>query len=113
ISACRVEPAVFGKLSDGTEVRIFTLRNPSGAFAKVTEYGATLTELWMPDRDGKLGDVVLGFESLDQYLQGPPFFGSTVGRVANRIAHGKFRLDGQEYSLATNRPPHHLHGGFK
>ena len=108
-----VEQKIFGKLPDGAEVRIYTLRNRQGAFAKVTEYGATLTELWMPDRNGKLGDVVLGFDSLDQYLNGPPFFGSTVGRVANRIACGKFTLDGKEYTLATNRPPNHLHGGFK
>jgi len=108
-----IEQRIFGRLADGTEVKIYTLRNNQGAFAKVADYGAMLTELWMPDRDGELGDVVLGFDSLEQYLNGPPFFGSTVGRVANRIANGKFTLDGKEYVLATNRPPNHLHGGFK
>lgn len=108
-----IEQKIFGRLADGTEVRIYTLKNSQGAFARVTEYGATLTELWVPDRDGKLGNVVLGFDSLEQYLNGPAFFGSTVGRVANRIARGKFVLEGKEYVLATNRPPNHLHGGFK
>jgi aldose 1-epimerase len=109
----RLEQNIFGKSPDGTEIKIYTLTNRKGMVAKVTEYGAMLTELWVPDRGGKLADVVLGFDSLEQYLKGPPFFGSTVGRVANRIAQGKFTLDGKEYVLATNRPPNHLHGGFK
>jgi aldose 1-epimerase len=108
-----IEHKVFGKLSDGTEVRIYTLTNGKGMVAKVAEYGAMLTELWVPDSDGKLADVVLGFENLEQYLNGPSYFGATVGRVANRIADGKFTLDGKEYVLGTNRPPNHLHGGFK
>jgi aldose 1-epimerase len=81
--------------------------------AKVTEYGAALTELWVPDCDGKTANVVLGFDNLDQYVSAAFYFGATVGRVANRIANGKFTLDGKEYILATNRPPNHLHGGFK
>jgi aldose 1-epimerase len=109
----RLERKIFGKSPDGMEVKIYALTNGKGMVVKVTEYGAMLTELWVPDRDRKLADVVLGFDSLEQYLNGPPFFGSTVGRVANRIAHGKFALDGKEYVLATNRPPNHLHGGFK
>jgi aldose 1-epimerase len=107
-----IEQRVFGTTKDGTPVRIYTLTNAKGMVAKVTEYGAMLTELWAPDRDGKPADVVLGFDSLEQYLNGPQFFGSTVGRVANRIANGRFTLDGREYVLATNRPPNHLHGGF-
>jgi aldose 1-epimerase len=109
----RFEQRIFGTATDGTPVRIYTLTNSKGMVAKVTEYGAMLTELWVPDRDGKLADVVLGFDSLEQYLNGPSFFGSTVGRVANRIAKGRFTLNGKEYVLATNRPPNHLHGGFK
>jgi aldose 1-epimerase len=108
----KIEQRIFGTTKDGTPVRIYSLTNSKGMTAKVTEYGAMLTELWVPDQNGKLADVVLGFDTLEQYLNGPPFFGSTVGRVANRIAKGRFTLDGKEYVLATNRPPNHLHGGF-
>jgi aldose 1-epimerase len=108
-----VMKAAFGKLSDGTAVDIYTLTNANGAMAKITTYGATLTELHVPDRNGRLGDVVLGFTNLDQYEKGHPYFGSTVGRVANRIAKGKFTLEGKEYTLATNNGPNHLHGGLK
>jgi aldose 1-epimerase len=103
----------FGKLPDGTVVQEFTLTNTSGAKAKIITYGATLTELHVPDKDGKLGDVVLGFDDLKGYLGNDPYFGSTVGRVANRIAKGKFTLDGKEYTLATNNGPNALHGGKK
>jgi len=106
-----VEKSNFGTLDDGTVIEAFTLRNAKGAMAKVIPYGATLTELWMPDRNGKLGDVVLGFDSLKGYLGSHPYFGSTVGRYANRIAKGKFTLDGQEYTLAINNGPNSLHGG--
>src|SRR5262249_54608538 len=98
-------------MADGTEVLIYTLSNKHGLVAKVTEYGALLTELWVPDRTGKPGDIVLSFDNLDRYVQGHPFFGATAGRVANRIAKGKFTLDGKEYTLATNNAPNHLHGG--
>jgi aldose 1-epimerase len=108
-----VQSWVFGTMPDGTEVRLHTLSNRRGMTAKVTEYGATLVELWIPDRAGNLTNVVLGFDRLDQYLSGPPFVGSTLGRVANRIARGRFKLDGREYTLATNRPPNHLHGGVQ
>jgi aldose 1-epimerase len=90
---------------------VYTLTNAKGMKAKIMTYGATLTELWVPDRIGKLGDVVTGFESLEGYLKGHPYFGSTVGRVANRIAKGKFTLGGKQYTLATNNGPNHLHGG--
>jgi aldose 1-epimerase len=108
-----VEQRVFGRMPDGTEVKIYTLKNSRGIMARVTEYGATLTELWVPDRDGTLANVVLGFDSLDQYLNGPPYLGSTLGRVANRIANGRFTLEGKEYTLAVNRAPNHLHGGLR
>jgi aldose 1-epimerase len=94
-------------------VDLYTLTNSSGAVAKVMTYGAILAELDVPDRDGKLGDVVLGFDNLKDYLAGHPYFGATVGRVANRIAKGKFTLDGKEYKLAVNNGPNSLHGGVK
>jgi aldose 1-epimerase len=103
--------APFGTTRDGTAVEIYTLTNPNGLVARVMTYGATLTELHVPDRQGKLADVVLGFDSLDGYLAGHPYFGTTTGRFANRIARGTFTLDGQEYRLAVNNAPNHLHGG--
>ena len=81
--------------------------------AKVMTYGAILTELHVPDRNGKLADVVLGFDNLASYLAGHPYFGATTGRVANRIAKGQFTLDGKEYKLAVNNGPNSLHGGLK
>jgi aldose 1-epimerase len=107
------EQRVFGTTKDGVEVKIYTLTNTKGMVAKVTDYGATLTELRVPDRNGKFADIVLGFDDLDQYLNAPYFFGATLGRVANRIANGRFTLEGREYLLATNRPPNHLHGGVR
>jgi aldose 1-epimerase len=100
-------------MPDGTDVKIYTLTNTNGMVAKVMEYGATLTELRVPDRSGQFTNVVLGFDRLDLYLTNPYYLGATLGRVANRIAKGRFTLDGKEYVLATNRPPHHLHGGIK
>lgn len=108
-----VETSSFGSLNDGTTVEMFTLRNAKGATAKVITYGATLTELWVPDRSGRVGDVVLGFGQLQGYVGNHPWFGATVGRVANRIAKGKFTLDGKEYSLEINNPPNNLHSGSK
>lgn len=103
----------FGKLADGTPVKLFTLSNRQGMLARITTYGAILTELHVPDRNGKSGNIVLGFDTLEEYLNGHPFFGAIAGRVANRIAKGKFTLDGQEYILAINNGPNHLHGGRK
>jgi aldose 1-epimerase len=110
-SEATVVTSKFGSLDDGTPVDLYTLKNAKGAEAKVTTFGATLTELWMPDRSGKLGDVVLGFDNLQGYLGKEPFFGATIGRVTNRIAKGKFTLDGKEYSLEINDPPNTLHSG--
>lgn len=106
-----VEKSSFGTMDDGTVIEAYTLKNASGAMAKVITYGATLTELWVPDRSGKLGDAVLGFDNLKGYLGPHPYFGATVGRYANRIAKGHFTLDGKEYSLAINNGPNSLHGG--
>ena len=102
--------APFGKLGD-TPVQLYTLTNKNGLVAKITNYGATLTELHVPDRSGTLADVVLGFDDLDGYRKGTAYFGAIVGRVANRIMNASFELEGQRYSLAANDRPHHLHGG--
>lgn len=112
-SVMGVKQSVFGKLSDGRQVDAYTLTNGKGMTAKVITYGAILTELLVPDRSGKTVDVVLGFNTLSPYLADHPYFGATVGRVANRIAKGKFTLNGKEYSLAVNNGPNHLHGGLK
>ncbi len=111
--AASIEKKDFGKTADGTPVDLYTLTNAKGMKAKIITYGATLIELDVPDRDGKLGDVVLGCDDLKAYEAGHPFFGSTVGRVANRIAKGKFTLGGKEYTLAVNNGPNSLHGGKK
>jgi aldose 1-epimerase len=112
-AASGVEKAVFGKLKDGSTVHVYTLTNKNGLKARIMTYGATLTELHAPDRNGRMGDVTLGFDSLEPYEKGHPYFGSTVGRVANRIAKGRFTLEGKTYTLATNNGPNHLHGGVK
>jgi len=105
-----IERSRFGELS-GRAVDLYTLTNAHGLVLKVTNYGATLTELHVPDRNGQLADVVLGFEQLDGYLQHGSFFGATVGRVANRIRAAKFALDGNVYPLAATDGADHLHGG--
>lgn len=103
--------ASFGKTADGQEITAYTLTN-AGITAKVIDYGAILTELHVPDAKGNVADVVLGFDNVKQYETESPYFGATTGRVANRIAKGKFTLDGKEYTLATNNAPNHLHGGI-
>jgi len=103
----------FGKTSDGQNVDIYTLTNRRGAEVKITNYGGIITSLRVPDRNGKRDDVVLGFDNLDAYLKGHPYFGAIIGRYANRIAKGRFTLSGHEYSLAVNNGENHLHGGIK
>ncbi len=104
----------FGKLPDHSVVTLFSLSNQHGVAASVMNYGATLVSLEAPDRDGHPGDITLGFDNLDGYVQrNSPYFGCIVGRCTNRIAYGRFHLDGREYRLATNNGPHHLHGGNK
>ncbi len=109
----KVKKSSFGQLTDGQAVALFTLTNAQGLIAKITNYGTIITEVHVPDRQGTLGDVVWGFDNLGQYLKGHPYFGCTVGRVANRIAKGQFTLDGKTYKLAINNGPNHLHGGLK
>jgi aldose 1-epimerase len=109
--AQKVEKKAFGKLPDGTAVEQYTLHGAKGALAKIITYGATLSEFWVPDKSGKNADVVLGFDNLEQYLGDHPFFGATIGRYGNRIAKGKFSIDGREYTLFLNNGPNSLHGG--
>jgi aldose 1-epimerase len=108
-----LEEREFGKLQDGRAVQLYVLRNQHGMIAKVMSYGALLTELHVPDRNGAVTNVVLGFDNLQSYLNGHPFFGATTGRVANRIAKARFQIDGQEYQLASNEGPNHIHGGLR
>jgi aldose 1-epimerase len=103
----------FGYMPDGTRVFLYTLTNNQGAEAKITNYGAIVTSLKVPDRRGKLMDVVLGYDNLQGYLKPHPYFGAIVGRYGNRIGKAKFELDGIEYRLAANNGENHLHGGIK
>jgi aldose 1-epimerase len=107
-----IAAAPFGQ-QDATPVQLYTLTNTNGLAARISNYGAIVTELHVPDRAGRLADVVLGFENLDGYLAGHPYFGAIVGRVANRIGNAAFTLEGRRYTLAANDAPHHLHGGLK
>ena len=100
-------------MPDGVQVDVLTLRNASGMEVRAITYGAIITSIKVPDRTGQLGDVALGFNSLDGYLKGHPFFGAIVGRYGNRIGGARFTLDGTEYPLAKNNGPNHLHGGVK
>ncbi len=110
-TAVRQEP--YGT-ADGKQVSLFTLTNRKGVEAKITNYGGIVVSLRVPDRKGQMDDVVLGFDTLDEYTAGnPPYFGALIGRYANRIALGRFKLGGVEYKLATNNDPNHLHGGVK
>lgn len=105
------EVSDFGKTADGNAVKLHTLRNTSGITVRMINFGATVISVETPDKQGKSANITLGFPSLEGYLKRHPYFGSTVGRFANRIAKGKFSLDGQTYTLATNNGPNHLHGG--
>jgi aldose 1-epimerase len=108
-----ITKADFGKMPDGTPIEIYTLRNAKGMEATIMTYGGIVTSLKVPDKNGKFDDIVLGYDNLDGYLTNSPFFGALIGRYGNRIAKGKFTLDGVEYTLATNNAPNHLHGGVK
>jgi len=111
----KAEP--FGKTADGTPVEVFTLSNSKGVKLRVMTFGAIVLSLETPDRSGRLADIALGYKTLDEYIKDTPYFGAVVGRYGNRIANGKFTVDGKEYSLATNNNPGgmscSLHGGLK
>ena len=106
-----VQRQEFGKTADGSVVEVFILTNSKGTTAKVMSYGATLMELQVPDRQGKLADVVLGLDDCAGYMKGHPAMGSTVGRFANRIGGAQFTLNGVVYPLAKNSGKHSIHGG--
>ena len=103
----------FGKTKDGKAVALYTLTNKNGVNSSIMTYGGTVVSLVVPDQDGKMDDVVLGFDSVAEYEEKSPYFGCITGRYANRIAKGKFSIDGKDYTLATNNDPSHLHGGEK
>ena len=106
-----VEKKSFGKLSNGEEVYFYTLTNKNGLKAEITNYGATVVSLFVPDKNGKLEDVVLGYDDVSGYEKGESYFGGIVGRYGNRIGKGKFSLDGTDYQLSINNGENHLHGG--
>jgi len=108
-----VTKASFGKTADGENVDLYTLRNTKGVEAKITNLGGIVVSLKVPDKNGKFDDVVLGFNDLDSYLKPGPYFGALIGRYGNRIAKGRFTLNGVEYKLAVNNGENHLHGGIK
>jgi len=111
-----IKKSAFGRTPDGRTVDLYTLTNSHGLEARIITYGGTVISLKVPDRIGKLGDILLGHNSLDGYVEPnhakSPYFGSIIGRCGNRIGKGKFTLDGKEYTLATNNGPNHLHGGL-
>jgi aldose 1-epimerase len=108
-----IEAMPFGTLANGARADLYVLRNRSGIEARITNYGATVVSLRVPDRHGQLADVVLGFDDLDGYVRTRAFFGATIGRYANRIAGGRFILGNSNYTLATNNGGNHLHGGVQ
>ena len=106
-----IEKTLYGKLPDGREVYQYTLMNKSGATMKVINFGAVVTSLTIPDRNGKYEDIVLGYDSLQGYINDKCYFGAIVGRYGNRIGKGKFKLGGKEFQLKINDGENHLHGG--
>jgi aldose 1-epimerase len=107
-----IEHESFGHTPSGAAVARYTLRNRHGMEARIATYGGIVTELSVPDRQRHFADVVLGFDSLAEYVKSSPYFGALIGRYGNRIAKGKFTLDGVQYTLATNNAPNALHGGI-
>src|SRR5215213_3595492 len=99
--------------TDGKKVSLYTLTNKNGVQVKISTYGGICTHWIVPDKNGKMGNILLGFDSLGGYLQKPPYFGALIGRYGNRIANGKFKIDTATYTLATNNGKNHLHGGNK
>jgi aldose 1-epimerase len=108
-----VTKEAFGKTGDGQDVDLYTLTNANGVRARIMTYGGTVLSLDVPDKKGRLGDVVLGYETLAEYIKDSPYFGCIVGRYGNRIGKGRFMLNGIAYSLAKNNGENHLHGGLK
>jgi aldose 1-epimerase len=109
----KIDSRDWGSLPSGEKVHLFTLRSANGIEATITNFGGRLVTLKTPDKSGQLEDIVLGFDTLPSYVEKNPFFGALVGRYANRIANGRFSLDGHEYTLVKNNGPNSLHGGTK
>ena len=107
----RITKSSFGQTADGQKVDLYTLTNRNGVQAKITNYGGIVVSLMVPDARGRMGDVVLGFDTLNEYIKSNPYFGALIGRFGNRIGKGRFSLNGKTYKLATNNGPNHLHGG--
>jgi aldose 1-epimerase len=108
-----VKKAAWGKTSDGEPVEIYTLKNSKGAEARIITYGGAVVSLKMPDKNGRFADIVLGYDTVADYEKNTYFIGSLIGRYGNRIAKGRFTLDGKEHTLAKNNGENHLHGGLK
>lgn len=109
----KLSQKAFGSMADGKQVTLYTLRNKNGMEMSVMNYGGIIVSLKVPDRQGNIGEVTLGYDSLQQYIDNNPFFGALIGRYGNRIANGGFNLDGQRYTLPTNDGTNQLHGGPK
>jgi len=108
-----LEEKLFGTIPDGTEVHVYTLKNNNGMQIEISTYGGTIISALVPDKSGKLIDVILGYDDLESYLKGTAYFGALIGRFGNRIQHGSFILNEKEYKLAQNDGENHLHGGIK
>ncbi len=109
----KITQSVFGVMPEGRDVEQFSLANDQGLVVKIINYGGIITNILVPDKKGNTHDVVLGFDNLESYLVNQPYLGAIIGRVANRIAGGRFELDGKVYTLAQNNGPNSLHGGIK
>jgi aldose 1-epimerase len=110
-TAVGVKEKLFGRIPDGRKVTLYELKNAKGLRAGIINYGIILVSLEVPDRDGNLGDVALGFDDMDSYINRNPLFGAVVGRYANRIANASFTIDGTEYKITANAGKNHIHGG--
>ncbi len=108
-----IEKIDFGKLPDGSCAELYVLKNSNGLSARITNYGGIIISLFVPDKKGDLADIVLGYDNLKDYIKSNPYFGSIIGRYGNRIAKGRFTLNGKDYLLAQNNSQNHLHGGNK
>lgn len=108
-----IQKSSFGHLPDGTEIDIYTLTNANGLSCKIMTYGGTVTEIRTPDRNGNFANIVLGYDRLEDYLEGKDYRGAIIGRVANRIRNAEFKLGGKTCKLAANDGPNHLHGGIR
>lgn len=112
-SGTNVHKSYFGQLENGDKVYLYTLRNEKGVEVKITNYGGIVTSIKVPDKEGRVGEVTLGYDILEDYLIESPYFGALIGRYGNRIAKGKFEIDGEQYQLPVNDEPNSLHGGDK